>query len=145
MKNEAIIKFVTTQTTDDNEQDTLEINAQGTYEKTETGFVIEYDEIDEEMQGTKTTVTVESPSRIIINRAGTYNSRLTIEENKRHSCHYDTPAGSLIMGVFASLVSVNLREKGGTVRLRYTIDFNSSMVAKNFVHLTGRTKPNSKV
>jgi hypothetical protein len=40
------------------------------------------------------------------------------------------------MGVFASKVLVGLDDNGGKVRLRYTIDFNSSMVAENTVTLT---------
>ena len=44
MKNDAIIKFITVQTTEDNESDRLEIDAQGTYEKTENGYIIEYSE-----------------------------------------------------------------------------------------------------
>ena len=64
MKNDVMIKFVTVQTTDDNESDTLEINARGTLEKTKSGYIIEYNEIDEEMQGSKTTVSVDSPDCI---------------------------------------------------------------------------------
>ncbi|MBO7179889.1 MAG: DUF1934 domain-containing protein [Clostridia bacterium] len=136
MKNDVMIKFVTVQTTDDNESDTLEINARGTLEKTKSGYIIEYNEIDEEMQGSKTTVSVDSPDCITMTRSGSYNSRFVIEKNKRHSCHYETPAGSLMMGVFASDVLVNLNDNGGKVKLKYTIDFNSSMVAENAVTLS---------
>ena len=136
MKNDVMIKFVTVQTTDDNESDTLEINSRGTYKKTDNGYIIEYDEIDEEMQGTKTTIEVESPECVTITRSGSYNSRFIIEKGKRHSCHYETPAGSLVMGVFASKVLVGLDDNGGKIRLKYTIDFNSSMVAENTVTLT---------
>jgi uncharacterized beta-barrel protein YwiB (DUF1934 family) len=136
MKNDAIVKFVTVQTTEDNESDTLEINARGTFEKTDGGYVIKYDELDEEMQGCTTVVSVESSERVTITRTGSYNSQFVIEENKRHSCHYDTPAGSLLMGVFANKVLVQLNENGGRVKMIYTIDFNSSMVAKNTVTLT---------
>ncbi len=136
MKNDVMIKFVTVQTTENNESDTLEINARGTLEKTNDGYIIEYDEIDEEMQGSKTTVAVDSGDRVTMTRSGSYNSRFVIEKNKRHSCHYDTPAGSLMMGVFASDVFINLNDNGGKVKLKYTIDFNSSMVAENSVTLS---------
>lgn len=131
-----MIRFVTTQTTDDNEKDTLEINARGTLEKTDNGYVIQYDEIDEEMKGTTTTVTVDSASCVTMTRTGSYNSRFIIEKNKRHSCHYETPMGSLMMGVFASDVLVKLNDEGGKLKLKYTIDFNSSMVAENSVLLS---------
>lgn len=135
-----MIKFVTVQTTDDNESDTLEINARGTFEKTNNGYIIEYNEIDEEMQGSKTTVCVDSPQCITMTRSGSYNSRFIIEKNKRHSCHYDTPAGSLMMGVFASSVFNNLGDHGGKIKLKYTIDFNSSMVAENTVTVLVKVK-----
>ena len=140
MKNDAIIKFVTVQTTEDDESDVLEINAQGTYEKTENGYIIEYKEIDEEMEGSVTTISLDSPEKVTITRSGNYNSQFIIEENKRHSCHYETPAGSLMMGVFASSVFNNLGDHGGKIKLRYTIDFNSSMVAENTVTVLVKVK-----
>ena len=140
MKNDAIIKFVTVQTTDDGESDVLEVNAQGTFEKTENGYVVEYQEIDEEMEGSKTTISLDSPEKVTITRSGNYNSQFIIEENKRHSCHYETPAGSLMMGVFASSVFNNLGDHGGKIKLRYTIDFNSSMVAENTVTVLVKVK-----
>ncbi len=136
MKNDVMIKLVTEQTTEDNETDTLEINARGTFEKTKDGYVVKYDEIDEEMQGSKTEVLIQSPDCIVMSRTGNYNSRFIIEKNKRHSCHYETPAGSLIMGVFAKDVAVNLNDNGGKVKMKYTIDFNSSMVAENEITLS---------
>ncbi len=140
MKNDAIIKFVTVQTTEDNESDVLEINAQGTYEKTENGYVIEYKEIDEEMEGSVTIISLDSPEKVTITRRGNYNSQFIIEKNKRHSCHYETPAGSIMMGVFASSVFNNLGDHGGKIKLKYTIDFNSSMVAENTVTVMVKVK-----
>ncbi|MBQ5884771.1 MAG: DUF1934 domain-containing protein [Clostridia bacterium] len=140
MKNDAIIKFITVQTTEDNESDRLEIDAQGTYEKTENGYIIEYSEIDEEMEGSKTTISLDSPECVTITRTGNYNSQFTIEKNKRHSCHYNTPAGSLMMGVFANSVFNNLTDHGGKIKMKYTIDFNSNMVAENTVTVLVKTK-----
>ncbi len=136
MKNDVMIKFVTIQKNDIDETDTLEVNARGTYEKTKSGYVIEYDEISEELEGCKTTVTIDSPSRVTMSRDGSFSSRFVIEKSKRHNCHYYTPAGELMMGVFASDVDVRLNEDGGKVKMKYTIDFNSSMVAENSVTLS---------
>ena len=83
MKNDAIIKFVTVQTTDDGESDVLEVNAQGTFEKTENGYVVEYKEIDEEMEGSKTTISLDSPEKVTITRSGNYNSQFIIEKNNQ--------------------------------------------------------------
>ncbi len=73
MKNDVMIKFVTVQTTDDNESDTLEINSRGTYLKTDNGYIIEYKEIDEEMEGSVTTISLDSPEKVTITRSGNYN------------------------------------------------------------------------
>jgi hypothetical protein len=40
------------------------------------------------------------------------------------------------MGVFAKDVAVNLNDNGGKVKMKYTIDFNSSMVAENEITLS---------
>ncbi len=139
MKTDVMVKLITTQTTDADETDTLEVNARGTYEKTKTGYIIQYNEIDEEMADCVTTLIIDSPDCVTLSREGSFTSRFIIEKSKRHNCHYFTPAGELMMGVFASDVSVSLNETGGKVKMKYTIDFNSNMVAENTVTLSVKT------
>ncbi len=133
MKNKVLITLVTEQTSEESEPETLEIVTEGTLEKTPDGVLVEYDEPDEEMKGSKSSILINSPEHITMTRTGTFNSHLVIEKSVRHNCLYDTPFGSIMMGIFASEVNASFDSAGGTVKMKYTVDFNSSMVSENTV------------
>ena len=136
MKNDVMIRLVSHQITEEDEPETLEVTTKGTLEKTDDGYLLTYNEVDEELKDCRTLLTVHSGNHVTMMRTGSFNSELIIEKNKRHSCHYETPFGGLMMGVFASDVNAAIKETGGRIRLKYTIDFNSSMVSENTVTIT---------
>ena len=47
---------------------------------------------------------------------------------------------NILANVFASSVFNNLGDHGGKIKLKYTIDFNSSMVAENTVTVLVKVK-----
>ncbi len=136
MKKDIMIRLVTRQTSDEDEPQTLEITTHGTLENSGSGYLIEYDEIDDELKNCRTAIQIVAPTSITMTRDGNYNSQLIIEKDKRHTCIYSTPFGDLSMGVFASDVSAAIKENGGRIKMKYTIDFNSSMVSENTVNVT---------
>ncbi|MEG2016389.1 MAG: DUF1934 domain-containing protein [Oscillospiraceae bacterium] len=64
-------------------------------------------------------------------RTGSYTSELIIEQDKRHACHYSTPYGDFMMGIYAKRVDSDMKSSGGTLSFEYTIDFNSDYASKN--------------
>ena len=68
---------------------------------------------------------------VTISRNGPQRSRLMLERNRRHQCIYETVAGSLSIGVFTKTLESNLGKKGGTLKVSYTLDFNSDLVSEN--------------
>ncbi|HZK21294.1 MAG TPA: DUF1934 domain-containing protein [Oscillospiraceae bacterium] len=130
MKKDVLIKILDKQSTD-GETEKLEITTKGTLSFNDDGYYIVYDETDGELEGTVTTLFIDSPNSVTVSREGAFNSQIVLEENKRHSCFYDTPYGSFMMGVFAKHVKSNVTEKGGTLKMRYTVDFNSGLAAEN--------------
>ena len=103
-------------------------------------YHIVYAEQDEELSGSETEIHVENESKVTLTRRGRYNSCLVIEPNQRHNCFYSTPAGEIMMGIFAKKVQSEVDELGGELFFNYTIDFNSGFASENELKITIRKK-----
>ena len=108
----------------------------GTMEKTDTGYVLRYLEQSGELTGFVTELTVTEPDSVFISRQGDYRIELMLETARRHECHYDTPHGSLMMGVYTNGIDSRMSTFGGTLHLNYDIDFNAGFVSENQLHIT---------
>lgn len=120
----------------DGEENVIEMITDGTLSMTDGECLLEYDEKDEDNQVTHTQVSVENADVVTIQRDGPQGNRMTIQRGQRHLCHYDTPFGSLLIGVFGEHVTADLGEGGGEIRLRYTIDINAAMQSRNEVQIS---------
>ncbi len=74
-------------------------------------------------------------NRIMIMRSGAYQTNLVVQEGKKHFCHYETPFGTFAVGVWAKFVENALTDDGGKLRMRYTVDANSTLLSDNEIIL----------
>ena len=109
----------------------MEMSTSGTIEGESNDYLISYTEHDGELAGCVTNLRVKDGKCITMTREGSFNTELIIELNKRHNCHYSTPFGDFMMGVFAKRVESDINESGGTLSFEYTIDFNSDYASNN--------------
>ena len=120
----------------DDGEDSTEFFTSGSYEPSERGYVLCYDESDGigyESCSVKITVMGKT---ILIERSGTASASLTIEEGVKHHCVYGTPYGEFTMGINAYEVQSELGDEGGELRFRYSIDVNSDFISENEMHIT---------
>jgi len=129
LKKNIIINIVDTHDTDGDIMD-MEMSTLGTLEGMGDDYLITYTEHGGELEGCVTSLQVKGKC-VTMTRAGAYTSQLIIEQNKRHNCHYSTPYGDFIMGVFAKRVDSNMKDNGGTLSFEYTLDFNADYASKN--------------
>ena len=64
------------------------------------------------------------------------STRLILEKGQRHLCQYDTVAGALMVGIFTQDLESSLSEKGGDLKIHYTMDINSVLSSKNEISVT---------
>ncbi len=134
---QAIITIVGTQTVDGN-TDTVELTTNGTLEQAADGWKIHYEESETTgLAGTATTVHI-SPDKVLLERTGANASFLILEKHKRHHSNYNTPYGAIDLGTYATELSYNLTERGGTLQFAYTLGFNGSVNSEHTVHITIR-------
>lgn len=137
MKNNYIIDIVGKQFYQ-GADDIIEVTTLGTYQEKSSGKYIVYKEYDENEPNDNrmSVVKIEDNNRVTIMRTGKFKSRLILERDKRHQCHYETIAGDLMIGVFTNKMNINVNENGGVVEVGYTIDFNSDLVSENEFKIT---------
>lgn len=141
MDNNYLISIVGTQEVD-GERDTVEVMTSGDLiTKNGTTYISyrEYNNDDPNIYS-HNLIKIESDEKVTIIRKGETESRLILEKGKRHQCFYKTIAGSLLIGIFTDEVDIDLSEKGGSLSLSYSIDFNNDLVSNNEFKITLKVK-----
>jgi len=117
--------------------ETVSLSTLGTFDARDGKFFITYEETEATgFAGDVTTFTVESENRATLERSGKTSSTLYMEKGQKHMCHYRTGAGNLVIGILADTIENQLTPKGGQVKLRYTLDLNSSVLSTNELNIT---------
>lgn len=137
MKKKFLIEILDTHDSD-GEILNMNMSTVGTLEGEDHDYSISYTEHGGELEGCVTTLHVKDGRCVTMTRTGHYTSEMTIEQDKRHTCHYSTPFGDFMMGVFAKRVDSHMGKQGGTLSFEYTLDFNSDLASEN--HLTINVK-----
>ena len=130
MKN-VIITVRGIQITADEPAADMELVTEGTYTfDNGTGyFVYEETEITG-MAGTTTRFDF-SPGEAVITRDGTVQSKMVFVEGKRNVFLYNTPWGSMTMGIDTHKIDNKLTERGGTSDIDYTLSYEHAVVSRN--------------
>lgn len=141
MDKEYIISIVGIQEID-GEKDKIEVMTTGEYIKKNGHRYIKYKEYDNDNPSivTDTVVKVENDKKVTIIRYGPHPSRLILEKDVRHQCHYSTVMGDLMMGVYTSKIDHALTDNGGEIKVKYQLDFFADLVSTNEFHITVKEK-----
>ena len=115
----------------DGEPETVDLTTTGSFYIKDNKYYVCYDESAATgYDGSKTCVKVWD-SGASITRFGRYKSCLMIEKGITNLCNYDTPAGSLVLDINGVEVESNLTEKGGQIRLAYTLNSSGILISEN--------------
>lgn len=139
MIKDVIIEIKTEQTLDDS-TDKIEFTTDARYGFRDGSYFISYDESKlMEVEGEiKTTLYVKPDNTVVLQRKGSYNSKMIIEKGVRTNCFYSTPVGNILLGIFGEKVLSNLNENGGNIALTYLIDDDAKLISRNKVNISVR-------
>lgn len=143
MDENYIISIIGRQVIDDEESE-VKVTTLGSYvKKGESRFIV-YKEYDSSYGSKPITciLKIEKDNKVTLTKSGSQNSKLILECNKRHMCHYDTGFGSLMIGIFTNKVTCNLSDSGGQLDIVYSLDINSTLTSINEIHIN--VKENDK-
>lgn len=107
----------------------IEIVTNGSYYKKNNKHYVIYDEIIEGVNGiTKNTLKFDD-NIFNLTRSGAINTSMIFEENKRNMTNYNTPFGTLTIGIDASSIEIEEKEEEINVNVDYAIDINYEYLA----------------
>lgn len=130
MKKDAVIRIVSMQRTE-NGDNAGEMTIAGTISYGNEKVLIEYIENNEETGPEEATITVFENNIVSIVRKGQFSSEMMVEKSVRHHTFYSTPYGELTMGIYGNQVEWLKDDKGGVLKMKYSLDFNNGFVSEN--------------
>ena len=134
MKDNITILLKSIQWIDDDKTET-ELITKARYQKNGDKIKISYDDTSATgVEGSVTDIEVEGEKNATVMRSGTTNSLITLEPEKKHYCHYETPYGDMQIGVYTHKIE-NKLETEKSLYMKYTIDINSAYVSDNEIIL----------
>ncbi len=117
----------------DGNTDKVELETSASYVMREGVRYISYKEYnpDSPLKHYRTTVKVGPHNVVTVIKGGEQNHQLILEKGERHKCEYNTPFGSLTLGVYTEDVDIRLDDSGGELTVRYSIDIESELASLN--------------
>ncbi|MCI1982814.1 MAG: DUF1934 domain-containing protein [Oscillospiraceae bacterium] len=131
----------------DDEVGEIELTTLGSYVKRGGSRYIVYKEYtSDDGHKTRTSVLkIDGRKCLTLIRNGGDNTRLILENGRRHLCQYDTGYGSMMVGIFTNRLDSDLGDTGGNLNVSYTLDINSSLSSLNELSITVKEAKNSDV
>ena len=91
------------------------------------------------LDGMLTTFNVE-PDRVILRRGDGLSGDMIFSENMKHHFLYDTPYGSITMGIDTHSIKKNMSDDGGSLEIRYDIEVDNATVSQNLFSINITTQ-----
>jgi uncharacterized beta-barrel protein YwiB (DUF1934 family) len=124
----------------DGDSDTVELTTDGQMGIKDGQYYLTYEEgqLLDSGDRVKTQLFIKNNDSVVLQRSGSIKSRMVIVKGERNTCYYTTPVGELVIGIFGEEIEHSLTEKGGKLKLKYTIDSNLQIVSRNEVNISVR-------
>lgn len=129
MKKDVMVSIKGLQSVGEETDEAVELISYGTHQLVDNRHMIQYEELDEEVQEiTKVTVVIEKEYVEII-KQGQSNVQMVFQKNQKTTSCYHTPFGDLMIGMDTTNIQVKEEEDIITVDLEYGLDMNCNYIA----------------
>ncbi len=141
MTKEVFVRVIGLQTAvndvEDNDNEPIEVVYTGTYYFKNGKHYVFYEEATEGVPGvTKTQIRWQKDGVLEVIRKGISNSHMIFEKNERHTCDYQTPFGTLNIGILTKRMSWKEEENLFEIGAEYNMDVNWELAAKCMIKIT---------
>lgn len=125
------ISIVGRQTSPGEEDERFELITEGSFTHSGGESRISYEESSiTGRPGTETLFVIE-PSRITLTRGSWYGGDMVFDMTQKHHFLYQTPFGSLTMGVDTEMIRHELNDCGGDLHIEYALDVDNTLISRN--------------
>lgn len=130
-KCDYVITIKGMQVYDDGDGDNIEMMAEGNFECQDGKYFIDYEETEATgMKGTSTSIEI-APDYVSLTRSGEVETSMLFMENRQTTTYYDTPYGTMVLGINTEAVDASLDDTGGSVAVKYSMSMNNLFSGSN--------------
>ena len=146
MKKEVLVTIRGMQFTKQEEGDLepIEVIMAGDYYRKNNKHYVIYDEVIEGFDGTTRNIIKLQEDCVDIIKKGVANVHMTFEKNKKNVTCYDTPYGSLMLGINAKNIDIHEEEDDIQVKVEYALELNYEHLANCNIRMAIQSKESSK-
>ncbi len=122
------------------EAEPVELITAGDYYKKNGKHYIMYDEILEGFDGNTHNVIKLTEDSLDITKKGVANVHMVFEKNRKNVSYYNTPFGSLLIGIDAKSVDIDETEDNIDVKVKYNLEVNYEHLADCSIRMSIKSK-----
>lgn len=132
-KGNCVISIKGMQTYCDEQTDSTDVKmmAEGDFSESDGKYFVVYDETEATgMEGTKTTLEI-CDEYVSLTREGKVETTLLFIKGRQTTSYYDTPFGTIVMGISTDDIANSVDANGGNVSVKYGISLNNVFTGTN--------------
>lgn len=124
----------------DDAQEPIEIVVPGQYYFRNGSHYLRYEEMLDDTAETTVNYIKMSPNGVEVRKQGQVNVHMVFEEGKKNKTFYNTPYGTLQMGLSATGLELKESEDGIQMKVDYALDMNEEHVADCYLTVQAQSK-----
>jgi uncharacterized beta-barrel protein YwiB (DUF1934 family) len=114
----------------------MELVTEGWLQRDGARYTLAYEESElTGLDNTRTTLQVDG-EQVTMVRMGEFNAQMVFQEGRRHLSMYNTPYGSMVIGVNTRHLLVDLNDQGGIIEVDYAIEVDHEVAGRNVFSIT---------
>lgn len=124
----------------DDAQEPIEIVVPGQYYFRNGSHYLRYEEMLDDTAETTVNYIKMSPDGVEVRKQGQVNVHMVFEQGKKNKTFYNTPYGTLQMGIAATGLELKESEDGIQMKVDYALDMNEEHVADCYLTVHAQSK-----
>ena len=124
----------------DDAQEPIEIVVPGQYYFRNGSHYLRYEEMLDDTAETTVNYIKMSPNGVEVRKQGQVNVHMVFGEGKKNKTFYNTPYGTLQMGISATGLELKESEDGIQMKVDYALDMNEEHVADCYLTVQAQSK-----
>lgn len=140
MTKDVLISISGLQFIDGENQGPVEVISGGAYYYRNGKHYIIYDEVLEGYEGTIQNKIKIGPQVLEVTKKGLSSIHMVFEKNKKNMTYYDTPIGTMLVGIAATDISVRETEENIDVKIEYALEINYEHIADCTIQMNIKSK-----
>jgi len=124
----------------DENNEPVEVITPGDYYKKNGKHYVVYDEVVEGFEGSTKNIIKLQENCVDITKRGITNVHMMFEKNKKNVTCYQTPFGSMMLGIDAKDIEIEENENDISVNIKYALELNYEHLADCTIKMAIQSK-----